>query len=88
MLSPGQQAFQDGRRPFLANDVRGALARFEEAARAMPNDAQVQKQLGRAYMRVGDTARGVNAYRRYLELAPNAADREMVERTIAERGAP
>ena len=77
-------AFEEGRRLFLANDVRGAIARFEDAARARPNDAEVHKQLGRAWMRAGDVARARGAYRRYLELAPNASDRAMVEQIISD----
>lgn len=79
---PGQAAFEEGRRRFLHNDVRGAIERFEAAARAMPRDARVHKELGRAYMRLGDPRRGAAAYRRYLELAPNAPDRALVEQMI------
>jgi hypothetical protein len=83
---PGQIAFEDGRRLFLANEVAPAIARFEEAATLMPRSAEVQKQLGRAYMRAGDTDRSIAAYRRYLALAPDAADRTVVERIIAQHG--
>ncbi len=82
--SEGQRAFDDGRRLFLANDVRGAIARFEDAARLMPGNAEVQKQLGRAYMRGGDVDRSIAAYRRYLALAPDAADRAIIEGIIAQ----
>ena len=81
--SPGQRAYEEGRSRFLANDVAGAIASFEEAASLMPQNAQVHKQLGRAYMRAGNVARASAAYRRYLELAPNAPDRAIVERMIA-----
>ena len=82
--SEGQRAFEEGRRRFLANDVPGAIASFEEAARAMPRSADVQKQLGRAYMRGGDVDRAIAAYERYLTLAPEAPDRAVVERIIAQ----
>jgi eukaryotic-like serine/threonine-protein kinase len=82
--SEGQRAFDDGRRLFLANDVSGAIRRFEDAARLMPSNAEVQKQLGRAYMRGGDVDRSVAAYRRYLVLAPDAADRAIVEGIIGQ----
>jgi hypothetical protein len=84
--APGEVAFDEGRRRFLANDVPGAIARFEEAARLMPRSADVQKQLGRAYMRAGDVERSIAAYRRYLSLAPEAGDRTVVERIIAQHG--
>jgi serine/threonine-protein kinase len=80
--SPGQAAYREGRERFLANDIDGAIERFEEAARLMPQNAQVQKQLGRAHMRAGHVPAGVRAYQRYLELAPNAGDRAIIERLI------
>jgi len=84
--SEGELAFGEARRLFLANNLPGAIARFETAARLMPNSARVQKELGRAYMRTGEVARGVRAYRRYLALSPNAADRAIVEQIIQQHG--
>jgi serine/threonine-protein kinase len=86
VATPFELAFDEGRRLFLANDVPGAIAHFEEAARIMPRDADVQKQLGRAYMRAGDAPRSIAAYRRYLSLAPNASDGPVIERIIAQHG--
>jgi TolA-binding protein len=83
-LSPARRAFEAGRSAFLAQDFRGAIRSFEEAARLSPTDADVQKQLGRAYMRAGDITRGVAAYQRYLELAPSAPDRAVIESIIAQ----
>lgn len=83
---PGALAYDEGRRLFLANNVSGAIQQFEEAARHMPRNAQVHKQLGRAYMRAGNVPRGVASYRRYLELSPQAADRPIIERIISQSG--
>lgn len=74
--------YERGRELFLNNDVRGAIAAFESAARQEPRNPQIQKELGRAYMRAGDSERGRAAYRRYLQLAPNAPDRALVERML------
>jgi len=87
--SPAQEPAQtspydEGRRLFLANDLSGAIRNFEAAARQSPGSARVHKQLGRAYMRSGQLAAGQRAYRRYLELAPNAADRPIIERLIGQ----
>lgn len=82
VTSPSRRAYDAGRRAFLAQDFRAAIDAFEEAARLSPADPEVHKQLGRACMRAGDVARGVAAYRRYLELAPNARDRAVVESII------
>jgi len=80
--SPGQVAYREGRELFLANDLRGAVSRYETAARLMPRNSQVQKELGRTYTRIGEVSRGRDAYRRYLELNPNAPDRAIIERQI------
>jgi hypothetical protein len=82
----GVSAFDEGRRLFLANDVPGAIARFEQAARETPNNPRVQKELGRAYMRAGNVPRAVAAYRRYLDLAPQASDRAIIERILEQSG--
>lgn len=83
--SPYETAFEEGRRRFLGNDIPGAIRHFEDAANLMPQSAEVHKQLGRAYMRAGDVARSIAAYREYLSLAPNATDRPIIERIIAQR---
>jgi serine/threonine-protein kinase len=79
-------AFEEGRRLFLANDVPGAIARFEQAAREAPSNPRVQKELGRAYMRAGNVPRAVTAYRRYLDLAPQASDRAIIEQILTQSG--
>ncbi len=83
---PADDPFEEGRAAMLRGELAGAIARFEEAARAAPSSPRVQRELARAYMRAGDVARGIAAYRRYLALAPNAADRAIVERIIAQHG--
>jgi len=80
--APYRTHFDEGRRRFLANDVAGAIRAFEAAAAAAPGQAPVYKELGRAHMRAGHVTEARGAYRRYLELAPNAADREIVERLL------
>ncbi len=82
VMTPSAGAFEEGRRLFLAGDLRGAIASFERAARARPSDPRIQKELGRAYLRFGNRNAGRRAYRRYLELAPNAPDRAVIERMI------
>ncbi len=86
--SPAARAFAEGRRLFLANDVPAAIRQFERAASLVPRDAEVQKQLARAYMREGDVERSLNSYRRYLTLAPEAPDRAIVERIIQQHQGP
>ena len=66
-------------------NVAGAIRAFEEAARLMPGNASVQKYLGRAYMRSGNVARGVELppmhtpERRFLTAAQVAALAEYLD---------
>ncbi|MAQ17452.1 MAG: hypothetical protein CMN30_21985 [Sandaracinus sp.] len=78
-------AFDEGRRLFLANDLAGAIREFEAARRAQPDRAAVYKELGRAHMRAGHLSQARSAYQRYLELAPDADDRAIVERLLEGR---
>jgi serine/threonine-protein kinase len=80
--SPGQAAYDEGRRRLMNDDVRGAIDKLREAAGHMPANALVQRELGRALMRAGDHAHASAAYRRYLELAPDAPDRAVIERIV------
>ena len=52
---------------------REALFRFERAAAAAPDDAEIQNNLAVACEAVGETARALAAYKRALELSPNDA---------------
>lgn len=80
--APWRTAFDEGRRRFLANDIPGAIEAFETSRQLSPRNPQVHKQLGRAYMRSGDVAGAASSYERYLELAPNASDRSLVEQIL------
>lgn len=81
-VPPWRAAFDEGRRRFLANDVNGAIESFETSRRLSPRNPQVHKQLGRAYMRSGNVSGAASSYERYLELAPNASDRALVEQIL------
>ena len=50
---------------------REARFRFELAAAAHPDDAEIQNDLAVSYESLGETARALTAYKRALELAPN-----------------
>ena len=74
--------FEEGRRAFLAQDFAAAIRAFEQASSESPSNPETQKQLARSLMRAGQVQRALTAYRRYLELAPNAADRAVIETII------
>ncbi len=59
---------------FSSGDTERAAARYEEAARLSPDSAVVHRELGKCYSRLGRRERAQQELRRYLELAPQAAD--------------
>ena len=71
-----------GQRAFRAGDCTTAVRHFERARQANPGNAQIHFMLGRCYFRIGQAERGRSAYRRYLELRPNASNRAFIEDII------
>lgn len=64
--------------------VSRAAAALERAAAQLPDDAAIQLELGLLYREQGERARATTHLRRYLELAPQATDRPIIERYLAE----
>ena len=58
------------------------MAARNEAVRSAPNDPIGFRGLGLAYEQQGEPAQAVKALRRYLKLAPGAADRELISKRI------
>jgi len=55
-------------------DYKGALSRFEEAARTDPNYAPAYLGLGKVYEKTGMKQKALDAYQRYLDLLPSDKD--------------
>jgi len=60
-----------------------AIRWFSEAAREAPDDARPWKQLGYAYKATRRIRDAIDAFRRYLDRSPQAADRAEIEDEIA-----
>lgn len=71
----GQQAFKEGK-------YREAAARFEAALSLRPRPG-LQFNLARCWEALGESAKAARAYREYLRLAPDAADRPAVLASVA-----
>jgi tRNA A-37 threonylcarbamoyl transferase component Bud32 len=71
VLDEAEKALKGGK-------VRDAVKLFEEARRLGPRNPRVHRALGKLYMSMGRVADAKQAYRRYLELAPKAADAEFI----------
>jgi tetratricopeptide repeat protein len=60
-----------------------AMAAFQEALRLDPHLAGAHRGMGMAYVLEGKNAEAKTEYRRYLQLAPDAPDREQIQRLLA-----
>ena len=64
--------------------VARAAGTLEQAAALAPEDAGIQRDLGLLYRELEDRDRAQASLTRYLALAPDAADRAIIERYVAE----
>ena len=64
--------------------VNRAVRVLEAAAERFPADAAIQLELGLLYREQGERERARARLSRYLELAPQAADRPIIQRYVAE----
>lgn len=71
-----------------AGDAERAETEFRRALDTAPRFAPTHRALGYLYFKRGDKAAAAERFRRYLELAPTAADRGYVEAALKETPAP
>jgi len=76
-------SYQRGNALLFAGDAAGAVAAYRKAVELAPADPIGYRGLGLAYEQQGGTAAAIRALRKYLKLAPGAADREIISRRIA-----
>ena len=66
-----RQSVEVGNFYFRRKDYRGALSRFEEAARDDPYYAPAYLGLGKVYEKTGRKRQALAAYRKYLDALPS-----------------
>ena len=74
--------YEHGNALLFAGDGKGAIAAYREAVKSAPSDPIGFRGLGLAYEHEGETAAALRAFKRYLKLAPDAADRSIIQRRI------
>jgi hypothetical protein len=74
--------FQAGQAYLARGELRRALAEFLSARRELDRP-ELDFNVARTYDRLGDAARALDFYHRYLERSPNADDRAAVDSRIA-----
>ncbi len=75
--------FAQGQKLYAERQYAAAVEKFEAAYRLKPHPA-VTFNIARSYEALGDLPRALRSYRAYLAAQPHAADRDQVERTIAQ----
>jgi len=78
--------YERGNALLFAGDPAGAVAAYRKAVQLAPADSIGYRGLGLAYEQKGETGAALRALRKYLKLAPGAADREIISRRIARLG--
>ncbi|MEN9798699.1 MAG: hypothetical protein RL653_2395, partial [Pseudomonadota bacterium] len=76
------RAYERGRQAISDKSYPQALAAFQQCLRIDPGFAECHKGLGASYARMGEPAKGAEAYRAYLWLAPDAPDAAKVRTTL------
>jgi len=66
---------QAGYANFKLKNYAGAIALYKTALRLDKGNPEIYKKMGIAYRAIGDQAGASHAFRKYLELAPDAPDR-------------
>ena len=68
---------------FRTGKIDAAIDRFLEAAHYEPSLAKPWRALGEAYEKKGENSRAVDAYKKYLEILPNAEDAKRIQKRIS-----
>ncbi len=81
-LTTAKSLYKDGLQRFVGGDTAGAITQFQAAVAREPGYAPAHRGLGLAYQRKGDRDRAGRELRRYLELAPTAADTAQIRERL------
>ena len=70
---------------FKKGNYKGALSRFREATRWNPSFAEAYLRLGETEEKMKDKPAALEAYAKYLELAPDGKEAEAVKKKLASK---
>jgi cytochrome c-type biogenesis protein CcmH/NrfG len=73
---------KEAERLLAQGEVANACKKGEEQKSMTPRFPGIFKFLGKCYMRAGQFDRAKDAYRRYLELAPDASDAAFIKSIV------
>ncbi len=81
-VAKAKELFQWAQKLYKQARYTEAIAKFEEAYAARPHPV-IYFNIGKCYEQLGETAKAMRAYKDYLRLMPDAADKETVTDAIA-----
>lgn len=84
VLSPtyGEAKHLSGYANYLMKNQQGAIALYKSALQYDRGNPVIYKRLGLAYLEIGDRPAASEAFRQYLQLAPDAPDRDVYEKYL------
>jgi tetratricopeptide (TPR) repeat protein len=77
--SSGEAKHQAGYANYLLNNFQAAIALYQASSELDRGNPELFKRMGMAYRAMGDETSARQAFRRYLELAPDAQDRHLFQ---------
>ena len=80
--TPATDPMKEAERLLAQGEVANACKKGEEQKTMTPRLPSIYKFLGKCYMRAGQPERAKEAYRRYLELAPDAPDAAFIKSIV------
>jgi serine/threonine protein kinase/Flp pilus assembly protein TadD len=78
--------YNEGIKLYLSGNLEPAKDKFRAALKAQSSYAAAYRGLGKVYERQGKKKQAADAYRKYLRLAPNASDKQSIEKQLAAMG--
>jgi tetratricopeptide (TPR) repeat protein len=76
----GEPKQQSGWANYLLKNYAGAVALYQAALALDPGNSLIYKRLGLAYLALGDKLNASQAFQKYLQMEPDAPDRQEIER--------
>ncbi|MBF0311941.1 MAG: tetratricopeptide repeat protein [Oligoflexia bacterium] len=67
---------------FKRNNIESALDLYNKAAKIEPNNPLIRKELGNIYRAMGQNMLAVESFKMYLELSPDAKDKNEIQSII------
>jgi hypothetical protein len=81
-----ETAYRQGLQAFARGDNQGAISSLRSAQSANPSYAPTYRGLGLVYEKMGQKDAARVAYKRYLQLSPNAGDAEIIRGRLERLG--